>query len=154
MRGVNVTFALAALALLLHPSTAATPFRTTSSLVLSSSQASYVVDLDHGCSISAAWAAGDASKTNLINTADLGRYVQVDARAAAVSFPRRSRVQLATCRRATTRDLLPTTAAPGAASPGLGVRRLPHHHRVSAMLIALKQTRFPRETSRATQLAL
>ncbi len=47
------------------------------SFVLSSSQASYVIDLEHGCSVSGAWAEGDPSKTNLINTADLGRYVQV-----------------------------------------------------------------------------
>lgn len=32
----------------------------------------FQVDLLHGCSISAAWAVGDPSHTNLINTADLG----------------------------------------------------------------------------------
>jgi hypothetical protein len=51
--------------------------RAPASIVLSSSQSSYIVDLQHGCSISAAWAEGDPAKTNLINTADLGRYVQV-----------------------------------------------------------------------------
>ena len=51
--------------------------RAFESFVLSSSQASYVIDLEHGCSVSGAWAAGDPAKTNLINTADLGRYVQV-----------------------------------------------------------------------------
>ena len=40
-------------------------------------QVAFVVDLDHGCSLSAAWAVGDPAKTNLINTADLGRYVCV-----------------------------------------------------------------------------
>jgi hypothetical protein len=55
---------------------AASP-RASASIVLSSSQASYVIDLEHGCSISGAWAEGDPAKTNLINTADLGRYVQV-----------------------------------------------------------------------------
>jgi hypothetical protein len=45
--------------------------------LLSSDEASYVIDLEHGCSVSSAWAEGDPAKTNLINTADLGRYVQV-----------------------------------------------------------------------------
>jgi hypothetical protein len=64
------------LSLLLLSSLALSP-RSLADLVLSSSQASYVIDLEHGCSVSAAWAEGDPSKTNLINTADLGRYVQV-----------------------------------------------------------------------------
>jgi hypothetical protein len=61
--------------------------RAPASIVLSSSQASYVVDLEHGCSISAAWAEGDPAKTNLINTADLGRYVQVLRLLAACAAP-------------------------------------------------------------------
>lgn len=46
-------------------------------LVIANEQIGVEVDLAHGCSISGAWATGDASKTNIINTADLGRYVQV-----------------------------------------------------------------------------
>jgi len=34
------------------------------------------IDLTTGCAVSAMWAVGDAAKTNLINTFDLGRYVQ------------------------------------------------------------------------------
>jgi hypothetical protein len=66
----------ALIALLLASSAALLPL-SHASIVLSSSQASYVIDLEHGCSVSGAWAEGDPSKTNLINTADLGRYVQV-----------------------------------------------------------------------------
>ena len=54
----------------------APPFPSSSFLFLPA-QVAFVVDLDHGCSLSAAWAVGDPAKTNLINTADLGRYVCV-----------------------------------------------------------------------------
>jgi hypothetical protein len=66
----------ARVSLLLLSALALSP-RSLADLVLSSGQASYVIDLEHGCSVSGAWAEGDPSKTNLINTADLGRYVQV-----------------------------------------------------------------------------
>jgi hypothetical protein len=89
--------------------------------VLSSDQASYVIDLDHGCSVSGAWAQGDPSKTNLINTADLGRYVQV-LHLRYPAFPER---HVASTRQATTQDLRHMTAAPGAASLGPGVRKAP-----------------------------
>ena len=89
--------------------------------VLSSDQASYVIDLDHGCSVSGAWAQGDPSKTNLINTADLGRYVQV-RHLRYLAFPER---HVASTRQATTQDLRHMTAVPGAVSPGPGVRKAP-----------------------------
>lgn len=44
------------------------------------------IDLAHGCAISGAWATGDKSKTNIINTADFGRYVQVSYYSGPSSF--------------------------------------------------------------------
>lgn len=44
-------------------------------LVIENAQVGAEIDLDHGCSISGAWATG--SGVNLVNTADLGRYIQV-----------------------------------------------------------------------------
>jgi len=46
-------------------------------IVVENSAIGIEVDLDHGCSLSGAYAMGDPAKTNLINTHDLGRYVQV-----------------------------------------------------------------------------
>ena len=88
------------------------------SFMLSSNQASYVIDLEHGCSVSGAWAQGDPAKTNLINTADLGRYVQV-GRVCSRSHSLRHGVPP---RQASTLAPSLTTAAFGAAARGLGVR--------------------------------
>lgn len=50
---------------------------TGNTIVIENSAIGVEIDLAHGCSISGAWATGDPGKTNIINTADLGRYVQV-----------------------------------------------------------------------------
>jgi hypothetical protein len=128
----------------------ASPPRSSSSFVLSSSQATYVVDLNHGCSISAAWAQGDASKTNLINTADLGRYVQVTIQSCVVTLPHclliyTHRTGELLCRTLPLRWLL--LAWPALA---LECARLNSFPSFSSRLTAPQQTRFLRGTARAT----
>lgn len=53
------------------------PVAATSVLTIQNSQIVVEVDLAHGCAISAAYAASTGKSGNIINTADLGRYVQV-----------------------------------------------------------------------------
>lgn len=50
---------------------------TPSTIIVENEEIGIEVDLAHGCSISGAWGMSDPQKTNIINTKDLGRYVQV-----------------------------------------------------------------------------
>lgn len=65
------------------PSPTPTPHGT---IVVENDEVGIEVDLEHGCSISGAWAVGDAQKTNIINTHDLGRYVQVSYYSGPAAF--------------------------------------------------------------------
>lgn len=55
-------------------------------IVVENDEVGVEVDLAHGCSISGAWAVGDPQKTNIINTHDLGRYVQVSYYSGPAAF--------------------------------------------------------------------
>lgn len=74
---------LVAAAIALLPSA---PVANGDTVTIQNSAVAFTIDHDHGCSVSAAWAVGDPAHTNLINTADLGRYVQASYYSGPASY--------------------------------------------------------------------